>query len=194
MNRSSALLLAPALLVSTNLFSQKKKADEKRDDTKHYLDTLGLGLTWRSVAPCITSGRISDFAVHPQNRSTYYVASSAGGVWKTTNAGSTYEPIFDGEGSFSIGCVTLDPSNASTVWVGTGENNNQRSVNYGDGVYKSNDAGKSWSNMGLKNSEHIGKIIVDPRNSDVVYVAAIGPVWSAGGDGGVSKSTDGGKT
>ncbi|MCF8248186.1 MAG: glycosyl hydrolase [Saprospiraceae bacterium] len=195
MNRLTTLLFATALLFSTSLLAQKKKVDEpKKDAPKHYLDTLGLGLSWRSVGPAITSGRISDFAVDPQHRSTYYVASSAGGVWKTTNAGSTYEPIFDGEGSYSIGCVTLDPSNASTVWVGTGENNNQRSVNYGDGVYKSNDAGKSWSNMGLKNSEHIGKIIVDPRNSDVVYVAAIGPVWSAGGDRGVYKTADGGRS
>ncbi|MBI1228234.1 MAG: glycosyl hydrolase [Bacteroidetes bacterium] len=195
MNRFTSLLLATALLFTTQVFAQKKKAEEpKKEDPKHYLDTLGLGLTWRSVGPAITSGRISDFAVDPQHRSNYYVASSAGGVWKTTNAGSTFEPIFDGEGSFSIGCITLDPSNVNTVWVGTGENNNQRSVNYGDGVYKSNDGGKSWSNMGLKNSEHIGKILVDPRNSDVVYVAAIGPLWSAGGDRGVYKTTDGGKT
>ncbi len=194
MNKLSTLLLAATLLFTTNLFSQKKKTEEKKDETKHYLDTLGLGLSWRSVGPAVTSGRISDFAVHPQNRSTYYVASASGGVWKTTNAGTTYEPIFDGEGSYSIGCITLDPSNPSTVWVGTGENNNQRSVAYGDGVYKSMDAGKSWSNMGLKNSEHVGKIIVDPRNANTVLVAAIGPVWSAGGDRGVYKTTDGGKT
>ncbi|MCC6725304.1 MAG: glycosyl hydrolase [Saprospiraceae bacterium] len=194
MNKLSISFLAALLLLSAQAFSQKKDDKKPKEEPKHYLDTLGLGLTWRNVGPAITSGRISDFAVLPQNRSTYYVASSAGGVWKTTNAGSTFEPIFYGEGSFSIGCVTLDPSNANTVWVGTGENNNQRSVNYGDGVYKSNDGGKSWSNMGLKNSEHIGKIIVDPRNSDVVYVAAIGPLWSAGGDRGVYKTTDGGKT
>ncbi|MBI5916606.1 MAG: glycosyl hydrolase [Bacteroidetes bacterium] len=195
MNRITTLLLATALLFSTNLFSQKKKADEpKKEEPKHLLDTLNLGLSWRSVGPAVTSGRIGDFAVHPKNRSTYYVASASGGVWKTTNAGTTYEPIFDGEGSYSIGCITLDPSNPNTVWVGTGENNNQRSVAYGDGVYRSNDGGKSWSNLGLKNSEHIGKIIVDPRNSDVVYVAAIGPLWSAGGERGVYKTSDGGKT
>jgi photosystem II stability/assembly factor-like uncharacterized protein len=122
------------------------------------------------------------------------VASASGGVWKTTNAGTTYEPIFDGEGSYSIGCVVLDPSNPNTVWVGTGENNNQRSVAYGDGVYRSTDGGKSWSNMGLKNSEHIAKIIVDPRNPDVVFVAAQGPLWKEGGERGVYKTTDGGKT
>jgi photosystem II stability/assembly factor-like uncharacterized protein len=186
--------MAFAILLSTNVFSQRKKTDEKKEEPKHLLDTLGIGLKWRSVGPAVTSGRISDFAVHPQKRSTYYVATASGGVWKTENGGTTYEPIFDGQGSYSIGCVILDPNNPSVVWVGTGENNNQRSVAYGDGIYKSNDGGKSWENMGLKNSEHIGKIIVDPRNSDVVYVAAIGPLWSEGGDRGLYKTTDGGKT
>ncbi|MEZ4958665.1 MAG: glycosyl hydrolase [Saprospiraceae bacterium] len=196
MNKIHICLMAFAILFTTNVFSQKKKAKEedKQEAPKHFLDTLNLGLTWRSVGPAVTSGRISDFAVHPSNRSVYYVASSSGGVWKTVNSGTTYEPIFDGQGSYSIGCITLDPNNPSTVWVGTGENNNQRSVAYGDGVYKSNDGGKSWENTGLKNSEHIGKIIVDPRNSSVVYVAAIGPLWSEGGDRGVYKTTDGGKT
>ena len=195
MKRALGLLLAITILFSSNLFSQKKKdKDEKKEEPKHLLDTLGIGLKWRNVGPAVTSGRISDFAVHPQKRSTYYVATASGGVWKTTNAGTTYEPIFDSQGSYSIGCVTLDPNNPNVVWVGTGENNNQRSVAYGDGVYKSNDGGKSWEHMGLKESEHIGKIIVDPRNSDVVYVAAIGPLWSKGGDRGLYKTTDGGKT
>ena len=195
MKKTLSLLLAFTLLFSGNLFSQKKKdKEEKKDAPKHLLDTLGIGLKWRSVGPAVTSGRISDFAVHPKKRSTYYVATASGGVWKTTNAGTTYEPIFDSQGSYSIGCVTLDPNNPSVVWVGTGENNNQRSVAYGDGVYRSNDGGKSWKHMGLKESEHVGKIIVDPRNSDVVYVAAIGPLWSEGGDRGLYKTTDGGKS
>ncbi len=195
MNKLSTILLAATLLFSTQLFSQKNKKDEpKKDEPKHYLDTIGIGLSWRSVGPAVTSGRISDFAVHPKNRAVYYVATASGGVWKTTNAGTTYVPIFDGEGSYSIGCITMGPNNPSTLWVGTGENNNQRSVAYGDGIYRSNDGGKSWSNMGLKNSEHIAKIIVDPRNSDVVFVAAQGPLWKEGGDRGVYKTTDGGKT
>ena len=152
------------------------------------------GLSWRSIGPAITGGRISDFAVNPKNSSEYYVAVASGGVWKTTNKGLTYEPVFDGEGSYSIGCVSLDPNNSNTVWVGTGENNNQRSVAYGDGVYKSEDGGRSWKNMGLKNSEHIAKIIIDPSNSNIIYVAAYGPVWSEGGERGVYKSTDGGAT
>jgi photosystem II stability/assembly factor-like uncharacterized protein len=198
MKKALTFLLVFTLLFSADLFAQKrtakKKDEEKKEEPKHLLDTLDIGLTWRSVGPALTSGRISDFAVNPQNHSVYYAATSSGGVWKTVNAGTTYEPVFDGEGSYSIGCVTLDPNNPNVVWVGTGENNNQRSVAYGDGVYKSPDGGKSWENMGLKNSEHIGKIIVDPRNSDVVYVAAIGPLWSPGGDRGLYKTTNGGKT
>lgn len=152
------------------------------------------GLNWRSIGPALVSGRIADFAVNPKNPSEYYVAAASGGVWKTTNKGTNFQPIFDGQGSYSIGCVTIDPNNTSTVWVGSGENNNQRSVAYGDGVYKSEDAGKSWKNMGLKNSEHIGKIIVDPSNSNTIYVAAYGPVWKEGGDRGLYKSIDGGAT
>ena len=186
-----------ALFLPLGLFAQRaKKADDKKEEKQeHYLEKLGIaGLKFRSVGPALTSGRISDFAMHPGNRSVYYVAVSSGGVWKTVNAGTTYEPIFDSQGSYSIGCVTLDPNNPNVVWVGTGENNNQRSVAYGDGVYKSEDGGSSWKNMGLKNSEHIGKIIVHPENSDVIFVAAIGPLWSEGGDRGVYKSADGGKT
>lgn len=195
MKKTLSLFLAFTILFSINLFSQKKKKkDDQKDEPKHLLDTLGIGLSWRSVGPAVTSGRISDFAVHPKKPSTYYVATASGGVWKTINAGTTYEPIFDGQGSYSIGCVTLDPNNPSKVWVGTGENNNQRSVAYGDGIYRSNDGGKNWNHMGLKESEHIGKIIVDPRNSDVVYVAAIGPLWSKGGDRGLYKTNDGGTT
>lgn len=152
------------------------------------------GLKFRSVGPALTSGRISDIAVHPQKRHVYFVAVASGGVWKTENNGTTWKPVFDGEGSYSIGCVTIDPNNPFVVWVGTGENNSQRSVSYGDGVYKSLDGGKSWKNLGLKNSEHIGKIVVDPRNSQVVYVAVQGPLWNAGGDRGLYKTKDGGKT
>lgn len=152
------------------------------------------GLQFRSIGPALMSGRISDIAVHPDNRHIYYVAVASGGVWKTENNGTTWQSIFDGEGSYSIGCVTIDPKNPFVVWVGSGENNSQRSVSYGDGVYKSIDGGKTWKNVGLKNSEHIGKIVIDPRDSDVVYVAAQGPLWNAGGDCGLYKTTDGGAT
>ena len=121
-------------------------------------------------------------------------AVASGGVWKTVNGGTTWTPVFDNEGSFSIGAIALDPKNPATVWVGTGENNSQRSVGYGDGVYRSDDGGRSWRNVGLKTSEHIGKIAIDPRDSNVVFVAAQGPLWSAGGERGLYKTTDGGKT
>ncbi len=152
------------------------------------------GLKFRSIGPALTSGRISDIAVKPDDFNTWYVAVASGGVWKTENYGTTWKSIFDDQGSYSIGCITIDPNNPHIIWVGTGENNNQRSVGYGDGIYKSMDGGKSWENMGLKLSEHIGNIIVHPENSNIIYVAAYGPLWSAGGDRGVYKSNDGGKT
>jgi photosystem II stability/assembly factor-like uncharacterized protein len=152
------------------------------------------GLTFRELGPAVSSGRISDLAVNPDNPSHYFVAAASGGVWKTVNAGTTWTPVFDNEGSYSIGCVTMDPNNPDVVWVGTGENNSQRSVSFGDGVYKSLDGGATWTNMGLEESEHIGMIAVDPRDSDVVWVAAQGPLWRDGGDRGLYKTTDGGET
>ena len=152
------------------------------------------GMKFRSIGPAVTSGRVNMFAVDPNDRAKYYVAVASGGVWKTVNAGTTWTPVFDNEGSFSIGAIALDPKNSATVWVGTGEYNSQRSVAYGDGVYRSDDGGKSWTNVGLKTSEHIGRIVIDPRDSNVVFVAAQGPLWSAGGERGLYKTTDGGKT
>jgi photosystem II stability/assembly factor-like uncharacterized protein len=188
-----ALLTAILCTALLNTFAQKKDTTTKKPDAG--LGSANFnGLAFRNIGPALTSGRIVDLAVNPKNIAEYYVASASGGVWKTTNAGVTYTPVFDGQVSFSIGCVTMDPNNSNVVWVGSGENNNQRVVGYGDGVYKTEDGGKSWKNMGLKNSEHIGMIVVDPNNSDVVYVAAYGPVWSSGGERGIYKTTDGGKT
>ena len=132
--------------------------------------------------------------MNPDNPGHYFLGVASGGVWKTVNNGATWTPVFDKQPSYSIGYVTLDPKNSNTVWVGTGESNSQRSVSYGDGVYKSEDGGATWKNMGLKKSEHIGKIVIDPRNSNVVYVAASGPLWGPGGDRRLYKSLDGGKT
>lgn len=178
-----------ALTVSIMSFSQKKTSE----DSKFKSSTFS-GLSFRSIGPALTSGRIADIAVHPEKPHVYYLAVASGGVWKTENSGTTFNPIFDSEGSYSIGCVTIAPSNPNTVWVGTGENNNQRSVAYGDGVYKSTDGGKSWKNMGLENSEHIGMIAIHPEDENVVYVAAYGPLWSAGGDRGIYLTKDGGET
>ncbi len=152
------------------------------------------GLKLREIGPALMGGRIADIAVNPQDKSEWYVAVGSGGVWKTENAGITFKPIFDSQYSYSIGTVTIDPNNTNVVWVGSGENVSGRHVGWGDGVYKSLDAGRTWQNMGLKKSEHIGKVLVDPRNSDVVFVAAEGPLWSAGGERGLYKSADGGKT
>jgi photosystem II stability/assembly factor-like uncharacterized protein len=152
------------------------------------------GLKFRSIGPALMSGRIVDIAVHPADKFTWYVAAASGGVWRTSNAGVTWDPVFDDQGSYSIGCVAIDPRHPLVVWVGTGENNSQRSVGYGDGVYKSVDGGKHWTNVGLEDSEHIGQFAIDPRNTDVVYVAAQGPLWREGGDRGLYKTADGGKT
>ena len=152
------------------------------------------GLRLRSIGPAFTSGRISGFAVDPANPTRYYVAVASGGVWKTTNAGVTWTPIFDNEASYSIGAIAVDPKNFLTVWVGTGENNSQRSVSYGSGLYKSEDGGRTWRNVGLRNSERIGRIALDPKDSNIVYVAAQGPLWGPGGERGLFKTTDGGKT
>ncbi|MFB0925756.1 MAG: glycosyl hydrolase, partial [Vicingaceae bacterium] len=162
---------ATTFIFSINVNAQKKKKSEPKNI---YNSELFSALKFRSVGPAFTSGRVADIAVNPNNTSQYYIAVASGGVWKTNNAGNTYTPIFDGEGSYSIGCITIDPNNENTIWVGTGENNNQRSVAYGDGVYKSEDGGKSWKNVGLKTSEHIGNIIVHPTNSNIVYVSAYG--------------------
>ncbi len=152
------------------------------------------GLKWRSIGPAVASGRIADIAVNDKKPGEYFLAIASGGIFRTRNWGITYEPVFDNYGSYSTGCITISPHNPNEVWLGTGENNNQRSVAYGDGVYRSLDGGDSWSNMGLKESEHIHKIIIHPDSSEVIYVASCGPLWKDGGERGVYKSKDGGKT
>jgi len=187
------ILLAAFIFAGLNSVIAQKKDKEK--ETKSGIESSTVsGLKFRLVGPALTCGRVADLAIDPNNHHIWYVAAASGGVWKTTNHGTTFSPIFDSYGSYSIGCIALAPSNSNTVWVGTGENNNQRSVAYGDGIYKSLDGGKSFKNMGLKTSEHIGKIIIHPTNENIVWVAAYGPVWSKGGERGVYKTTDGGKT
>ncbi len=150
------------------------------------------GLTFRSIGPVIQTGRVQDIAIDPKNPNVWYVAAAFGGLWKTTNRGTTFTPIFDEGGSFTLCCVVIDPKNSNILWLGTGENKSQRSAHFGDGLYKSTDAGATWRRVGLEKSEHIGQILVDPRNSNVVYVAAQGPLFSAGGERGLYKTTDGG--
>ncbi|MHC1777794.1 MAG: hypothetical protein AB9834_20510 [Lentimicrobium sp.] len=186
-------LIFISLIISLpfNLQAQKKPQSIVKDTIKS--GDFG-GLKFRSIGPAYCSGRIADFAVNPMNNAEYYVAVASGNIWKTINAGTTWEPVFDNYGAYSIGCLRLDPENPNVIWTGTGENNHQRALGYGDGVYKSTDGGKSWKNMGLKNSRQIGMIAIDPRNTNVVYVAAEGSVWGPGGERGLYKTTDGGKT
>jgi len=176
-----------AVLIATSGFSADKKAN------KLLADETFTGLKLRGIGPAFMSGRIADIAINPSDPSQWYVAVGSGGVWKTDNASTTWKAIFDDQPSYSIGCVSIDPSDHSVIWIGTGENIGGRHVGYGDGVYRSADGGASWENMGLKESHHISKIIVHPKNSDIVWVAAQGPLWSKGGERGLYKTTDGGK-
>ncbi|MEZ5197643.1 MAG: hypothetical protein R2764_15015 [Bacteroidales bacterium] len=155
---------------------------------------LFAGLEFRNIGPALMSGRIADIAVHPQNKSIWYVAVGSGGVWKTKNAGTTWEPLFDKQKVYSTGCISIDPSNPHVIWVGTGENIGGRHVGYGDGIYRSDDDGLTWKNMGLNESHHISEIIIHPTNSNIIWVAAQGPLWTKGGDRGLYKTIDGGKT
>jgi len=196
-----AFLIVPALTV-VPVAAQEEDDTEAPDMAQAVAGLRGdssptrpaTGLSWRGIGPAFMSGRISEVAVDPSDSSTWYVSAASGGVWKTTNAGVNFEPIFDSYGSYSVGTVVVDPKNPLVVWVGTGENNSQRSVAYGDGIYKSVDGGRSFENMGLEESEHIARILIHPDNSDIVYVAAQGPLWRSGGDRGVYMTGDGGES
>lgn len=178
------------LFLAGELVSQKDLGKDGRSDE---LEELIKGLKFRSIGPAFTSGRIADFAVNDKNPKEYFVGVASGGIWKTTNAGNTYEPVFDSYGAYAIGSLAMDPGNHNVVWAGTGENNHQRALGYGDGVYVTRDGGKNWENMGLEESRQIGKILIHPRETDIVYVAAEGSAWGPGGDRGLYKTTDGGK-
>lgn len=188
-------------VAAANKKDQKKSVkDEKKEEPKKEEEKKGgmtadtfSGLKWRLIGPAMASGRVMSIAVNPKKKGEYYVGVASGGVWKTVNDGTTWTPVFDSQASYSIGWVELDPNDSTVVWVGSGESNSQRSVSYGDGIYRSEDGGKGWKNLGLKKSEHIGRVVVDPRDSKVVYVAAEGPLWGPGGDRGLYKTTDGGK-
>ena len=164
----------------------------QRYNSKELKTTLFDKIEVRNIGPAKVSGRITKVIKDYSNTSTWYVSTASGNVWKTVNSGTTWKPIFEHYGSYSIGTITMDPVNPNVLWLGTGENNSQRSVGYGDGIYKSIDAGNSWTHMGLKTSEHIAKIIIDPENTDNIYVASQGPLWRSGGQRGLYNSKDGG--
>ncbi len=197
MKKILAVALVLVLAGSFSLYAQKKetKKDVKGSDTQikpSVPTSLFSGISFRSVGPAWASGRIADITVNPSNHSEIYAAIASGNIWKSDNNGTTWKPVFDKYGAYSIGCIVIDPNNHNVVWAGTGENNHQRALGWGDGVYRSDDAGASWKNMGLKESRQIGGIAIDPRNSDVIYVAAEGSVWGPGGERGLYKSINGG--
>src|SRR5664280_1175563 len=196
MKKDLFIVFLLGFIICSNHATAQKKKDVAKDSLKKDtgLSSTFSGLSFRSIGPAWQAGRISDFAVNPKDHSEIYVGVSAGNVWKTTNNGTSWTPILDKYGAYSIGCLKIDPENPFVVWVGTGEKNSQRQLGYGDGIYKSEDGGASWKNMGLKDSRQIGMIEIDPRNTDIVYVAAEGSVWGPGGDRGLYKTIDGGKT
>ncbi len=199
MKKVLTLIFVLFLAGSGSLWAQKKETKKDAKSAESQIkpsvpSSFFSAISFRSVGPAWASGRIADLAVNPANHSEIYAAVASGNIWKSVNNGTTWEPIFDRYGAYAIGCIVIDPNNHNVVWAGTGENNHQRALGYGDGVYRSDDAGSSWKNMGLKESRQIGGIAIDPRNSDVVYVAAEGSVWGPGGERGLYKTADGGKT
>jgi len=191
MRKNSVIVLIIILIIGIPNFASAQKSDDNQKSLS--AETLS-GLSFRNIGPALMSGRIADILIHPENQNTWYVAVGSGGIWKTENSGTSWEAIFDDQGSYSIGCMALDPSNPQVIWAGTGENIGGRHVGYGDGIYRSADGGKSWKNMGLKSSEHISKIIIHPHDPNILWVAAQGPLWSKGGQRGLFKTNDGGNT
>jgi len=187
MKNKCLLIILFVYFVSFELISQRK-------DLNLIQTSLFDNIPVRNIGPAKVSGRITKVIKDYSNTSTWYVSTASGNVWKTENSGTTWKPIFEHYGSYSIGTIAMDPKNPNILWLGTGENNSQRSVGFGDGIYKSIDAGNSWKNVGLKTSEHIAKIIIDPENTDNIYVAAQGPLWRSGGQRGLYNSSDGGKS
>lgn len=191
---SSSPSSSPAALAAALFVSLAAAAGFAQDETPAVTAELLSGLEWRGIGPGARSGRVADVAVDPTDRATWYAAIASGGAFRTKNRGTTWEPIFEDYPVYSVATIVIDPANPNVLWLGTGENNGQRSVGYGNGVYRSRDAGDSFEHLGLPESEHIGKIVLDPRDSGTVYVAAQGPLWRAGGDRGLYKTTDAGET
>src|SRR5438128_11241521 len=183
-SRLVVFISAVVLAASGIVYGQNGKARPEETALKN--------LQWRSIGPAIMGGRIDDFAVVEGNTSTFYVGAATGGVWKTTNAGTTFEPVFDEQGSTSIGDIAIARSDPNIIWVGTGEPNNRQSSSWGDGIYRSLDGGKTWKNMGLADSRHIGRVVIDPHNAEIVYVAVVGHLWGPNKERGLYKTTDGG--
>ncbi|HWP53033.1 MAG TPA: hypothetical protein VN476_02810, partial [Pyrinomonadaceae bacterium] len=157
-------------------------------------DPMLKGYVFRGIGPASMGGRIDDITCVENNSYICYVGFATGGVWKTTNNGTTFTPVFDTYSTASIGDIAITPSNPDIVWVGTGEANNRQSSSFGDGIYKSTDAGKTFTKMGLEDSQSIARIVIDPKDPNVVYVAVLGHLFGPNKERGVYKTTDGGKT
>jgi len=186
MRRLAVALTIVALVLPVCLFAEETESVMSAKTFK--------GLELRNIGPALMSGRIADIAIHPADPSVWYVAVGSGGVWKTVNAGTTWKPVFDGESVYSTGCIAIDPANPEVIWLGTGENVGGRHVGFGDGIYRSADGGGSWEVMGLEDTQHLSKIIIHPEDSEILFVASQGPLWSPGGERGLFKTTDGGAT
>ena len=204
-----ALLLAMSLLVAADasIFAQQGQGQRQQQQQRQPAPAAPApaakgpdygamlqNLRWREIGPAIQGGRIDDFAVVDSDPSTIYVGTASGGVFKTTNAGTTWQPLFDNEEVSTIGDIAIAPSDPVIVWVGTGEPNNRQSASWGNGIYRSEDAGRTWKHMGLRETQSIGRIVIHPTNSNIVYVAAVGRLWGPSKERGVYKTTDGGKT
>ena len=186
MKTNLLILILSFYLFNYDLISQKNNYQTSKA-------SIFENINVRNIGPAKVSGRITKVIKDYTNSNIWYVTTASGNVWKTLNSGTTWIPIFEHYGSYSIGTISMDPKNPNILWLGTGENNSQRSVGFGDGIYKSVNGGKTWENMGLKTSEHIAKIIIDPNDSDNIYVASQGPLWRSGGERGLYNSSDGGK-
>ena len=198
--RSRSLLLVVCLLFGSGIASEcfaqpaASASPSRQEQPKSPFENALSQLTWRSIGPAIMGGRTADVEGVPGDPNTVYVATASGGLWKTTNGGVTWKPIFERQGTISIGDIALAPGNPDVVWVGTGESNVRNSVSFGDGVYKSTDGGNTWQHMGLKDSERISAIVINPQNPDIVYVGALGHAFGPNDERGVFMTTDGGKT
>jgi photosystem II stability/assembly factor-like uncharacterized protein len=188
MNQIAAVF--PRLMLLLSLLLTAADVHGQPSAPPQFLDAL----TVRSIGPSNTGGRVISLAIVEDRPATMYVATASGGLWKTANRGTTWTPIFDNQGTISLGAVAVASSNPDVVWVGTGEANARNSVSWGDGVYKSTDGGKTWKNMGLRESHHIGAIVIHPKNPDIVYVAALGHLWGPNKERGLYRTQDGGKT
>ena len=185
-------MLRPKLLVTVLAVSSFVSPLLAQDQT-FYSNAIER-LSWRGIGPANPAGRMTDIAVHDKDQRTWSIGTAGGGVWRTRNAGTTWNNVFNDGGTASIGDVAIAPSNPDLVWIGTGEENGRNSVQWGDGVYKSEDGGKTWSHKGLRESFQIGHIDVHPTNPEIVYVAALGRLWGDNEERGVFRTKDGGDT